>query len=61
MSAPHHQESFLDRFWQPLVILFGLLFVTLLVSFNPVTYQTEHNVDHNAPAELNSSSDNTSK
>lgn len=37
MSVPDHKESFIDRYWQPLVILFGLLFVTLLVSFSPVT------------------------
>ncbi len=33
MSTPN--ESWLDRYWQLLVILFGLLFVTLLVSFAP--------------------------
>jgi hypothetical protein len=37
MSSPHHSESFLDRYWQVLVILFGVAFVTLLVCFHPVT------------------------
>ena len=35
MSEHHEKEAWLDRYWQPLVILFGLLFVTLLVSFAP--------------------------
>jgi hypothetical protein len=29
-------ESWLDRWWPLLVILFGLAFVTLLVSFHPL-------------------------
>ncbi len=33
MSA--QKESMLDRWWPLLVILFGLLFVTLLVTFSP--------------------------
>lgn len=35
MSSSHESESWLDRWWQLLVILFGLLFVLILVSFNP--------------------------
>jgi hypothetical protein len=37
MSSEHHSESFFDRYWQVLVILFGIAFVILLVSFHPVT------------------------
>lgn len=37
MSSPNNPDPFIDRYWQPLVILFGVLFVTLLVSFHPVT------------------------
>lgn len=37
MSSPHESGSLLDRYWPALVIFFGLLFVTLLVSFHPVT------------------------
>ncbi|RSL15272.1 hypothetical protein EDE15_0755 [Edaphobacter aggregans] len=29
------ESSWLDRWWQPLLILFGLLFVTILVTFSP--------------------------
>ncbi len=35
MSSPHKPESLLDRYWQLLVILFGLIFVSILVSFYP--------------------------
>jgi hypothetical protein len=38
MSAPHDQEHWLDRNWQVLLILFGILFVTLLVSFHPTLW-----------------------
>jgi hypothetical protein len=31
------RESVLDRWWPLLVILFGLIFVSVLVSFKPVT------------------------
>ncbi len=30
------REPWLDRWWLPLLILFGVLFVSFLVSFNPV-------------------------
>ena len=30
-----HEVSWIDRNWQFLVILFGLIFVTFLVSFKP--------------------------
>jgi len=35
MSAAGEKESWVDRYWQVLVILFGLIFVTVLVSFKP--------------------------
>ena len=35
MSAPHDRESWLDRNGLVLVILYGLIFVTVLVTFNP--------------------------
>lgn len=31
------KESWVDRYWQVFVILFGLVFVTVLVSFKPGT------------------------
>jgi hypothetical protein len=31
-----HKEAWLDRWWPVLVIAFGLIFVTVLVSFKPV-------------------------
>ena len=34
MSALH-KEFWLDRWWPLLVILFGVLFVSILVSFHP--------------------------
>jgi hypothetical protein len=34
MSSPA-KESWLDTYWQVLVILFGIIFVTCLVSFHP--------------------------
>lgn len=36
MSSSHEHKSWFDRNWQVLVILYALLFVTCLVSFNPV-------------------------
>ena len=36
MSSPHDEESWIDRWWLPLLILFGLLFVAVLVTFNPL-------------------------
>ena len=35
MSLASERESWLDRWWQVLVILFGLIFVACLVSFKP--------------------------
>lgn len=35
MSATHHKEFWLDTWWPLLVILFGVLFVSILVSFHP--------------------------
>ncbi len=35
MSSPQKSESLLDRYWQLLVILFGLIFVAILVTFSP--------------------------
>jgi len=35
MSSSHETESLMDRWWPLLVILFGVLFVTILVSFHP--------------------------
>ena len=32
----HEQQTWFDRYWQVLVILFGILFVTFLVSFKPM-------------------------
>jgi len=32
-----HKEPWLDRWWPLLVILYMLMFVTLLVSFHPTT------------------------
>ena len=29
------KESWVDRYWQVLVILFGLIFVTVLITFKP--------------------------
>ncbi len=36
MSASHDSDSFLETWWPLFVILFGVVFVTLLVSFHPV-------------------------
>jgi|APThiThiocy_cv2_1041547.scaffolds.fasta_scaffold00055_30 hypothetical protein len=36
MSSSNKSESWLDRWFPLLVIVFGLLFVTLLVSFHPM-------------------------
>jgi len=35
MSASHEQEPWLDRWGLVLVILYGLTFVTILVTFSP--------------------------
>jgi hypothetical protein len=35
--AAHESHSFFDRWWPVLVIAYGILFVTLLVSFHPTT------------------------
>jgi hypothetical protein len=38
MSEQHHihKEFWLDTWWPLLVILFGITFVTILISFKPV-------------------------
>ncbi len=36
MSSSHESEPWLDTWWPFLVILFGLIFVSILVSFKPV-------------------------
>jgi hypothetical protein len=36
MSVSHESESWVDRWFSLLVIVFGLLFLTLLVSFKPM-------------------------
>ncbi|RXH56769.1 hypothetical protein GRAN_0079 [Granulicella sibirica] len=35
MSSPNESGAGIERWWQLLVILFGLIFLTLLVSFSP--------------------------
>lgn len=35
MSSSHESQSKLDRWWPLFLIFFGLMFVTLLVSFHP--------------------------
>jgi len=35
MSSSSKSESWLDRWWPPLVILFGLIFLSVLVTFSP--------------------------
>jgi hypothetical protein len=35
--SSHQSEPWIDTWWPALVIAFGLLFVTLLVSFKPTT------------------------
>jgi hypothetical protein len=35
MSLASQREPWLDRWWPLLVIAFGLIFVTILVSFKP--------------------------
>ncbi|ADW70562.1 hypothetical protein AciX9_3558 [Granulicella tundricola MP5ACTX9] len=37
MSSAGHTESWLDRFWPLLVILVGVLFLTLILTFQPTT------------------------
>ncbi len=37
MNSPHHSDRWIDHWWPLLVIIFGLLFVTLLVTFQPHT------------------------
>jgi hypothetical protein len=36
MNVPHEQEPWVDRWFPLLVILFGLIFISVLVSFKPV-------------------------
>ena len=35
MSSSNESAGWLDRWWQLLVIVFGLIFVTILVTFSP--------------------------
>ena len=35
MSSPHTSESWLETWWPLLVILFGMVFFSILVSFHP--------------------------
>jgi hypothetical protein len=35
MSSHPEPTPWIDRYWQVLVIIYGILFVTLLVSFKP--------------------------
>ncbi len=35
MSASHDSTSWIERNWQVFVILYGLVFVSILVSFHP--------------------------
>jgi hypothetical protein len=35
MSSSHESEKLLDRWWPLLLILFGILFVTFIVTNNP--------------------------
>jgi hypothetical protein len=35
MNLVSERESWVDRYWQVLVILFGLIFVSILVTFKP--------------------------
>jgi len=35
MSASHNSEPWIDTWWPLLLILFGIAFVTFLVSFHP--------------------------
>lgn len=37
MSSSHKTEHWLDRNWPWVVILYGIIFVTILVSFKPTT------------------------
>jgi hypothetical protein len=38
MSSSNEQGWSLDRWWPALVILFGLIFVSVLISFKPSAY-----------------------
>lgn len=38
MEHPHKPTPWWEDYWQFLVIAFGLIFVTLLCSFHPVTW-----------------------
>jgi steroid 5-alpha reductase family enzyme len=37
MSSSAESMSWVDRWWPLVVILFGVIFVTVLVTFNPTT------------------------
>lgn len=36
MGSSEHEEFWLDTWWPALVIAFGVIFVSILVSFHPV-------------------------
>ena len=36
MSASHDSGTWHDRYWQVLVILYGLIFVAVIVAFQPM-------------------------
>ena len=38
MSQEHKSTPWWENYWQAFVIGFGLIFLTLLVSFHPVTW-----------------------
>ena len=35
MSQTHHSESFLERWWALFVIIYALLFISLMIFFHP--------------------------
>lgn len=37
MSSSSESASWLDRWWPLLVIIFGVIFVSVIVSFSPTT------------------------
>ena len=38
MESSHKSTPWWENYWQVFVILFGLIFVTLLVSFHPTNF-----------------------
>ena len=37
MSTSEKQQNWLDEWWPVVVIVFGIIFVSVLVTFHPVT------------------------